>query len=365
MNPLLHLKADLSWLPSALQIAENKMGGDWALLVECSDRASLLQANRHNTSARHFHICETSEQRRPQNWEPCYDRITIERLEDFDAVPQWIPPAPIGSTGVAPVPIDVPPMVPAPEPPSMLIVLPYSAADAGAMQDLIKWIGELGGCEYYDALLVEDSGVPLACAAGIHAAAAKTFRNVDHLITRGLDGLKWPGASTVMFIRAARHILETNPRHFFWMEADCVALHPHWANTLEQRYVSGGRKFMGCVVELASTVTPKHLTGCAVYPADAIRYVEHLEHEAEHGAWVAWDLAAADKIIPETLNTDLIQHSWGLWKEPPTFVVERQWFEPNYVKTLASISPSAAVFHRCKDGSLTRQLRKRFHADTH
>lgn len=357
MKILLLVKVDLTCLPAALLKAESKMGGDWALKVECADRATFLQANRHNSKARHFHICETSEP--PQKWETKYRPITIERLEDFDQVPQYVPPKP---EMVAIIPQIIPEIIPAPEPLSMLIVLPYSSADAGAMLDLIEWMGELGGCEYFDALLVEDSGTRLVDAAGIHKAAARVFRKVDHLITAGLEKLTWPGASTVMFIRAARHIAETDPRHFFWCEADCIPIHPHWASTLEQRYVAGGRKFMGSVVELACVATPKHLTGCAVYPADAIRYVEHLERDAEQGGWVAWDLAAAAKIIPETLNTDLIQHSWGAWKEPPTFVVERQWFEPSYVKTLASVSPSAAVFHRCKDGSLTRQLRNRFYA---
>lgn len=244
---------------------------------------------------------------------------------------------------------------------SFACVLPFSHVDAGAALELLRWMTELRGSQSHRALLVTDDDSIARkpdVAAQIQAEAKRAFGEVSMTVLTGIGHLKWPAASTMIFIHAARHIARHIHAPFFFCEADCIPIHRHWLAELEQNYRKCRTPFMGCIVELNSKPN-KHVTGCACYPPNAIEWVEEFEARARRGEWLAWDLAAAERMVPLTSNTDLVQHSWGLWKEPPTFVRERQWFEPNYIKTLNSLSPSAAVFHRCKDGSLIRLLRER------
>lgn len=99
MNPLIYVRAGGDAMSAILPQVEKKMGGDWALVLECPDRETFLMANRHNSTARNFDI--TLENYDLKKWKKNYDIITIERLEDVEALAQYIPPPPASPAAMA------------------------------------------------------------------------------------------------------------------------------------------------------------------------------------------------------------------------------------------------------------------------
>jgi hypothetical protein len=93
----------------------------------------------------------------------------------------------------------------------------------------------------------------------------------------------------------------------------------------------------------------KHLTGCAIYPASIRNYNGPSLMPARSKSPVPWDVVNPQATLRHTHETKLIEHLWGTDNVPPTFPL---------IDDLKRIPKEAALFHRCKDGSLIDRLRE-------
>ena len=230
----------------------------------------------------------------------------------------------------------------------ILCVLPVSTRDLAQAIDLLDWIFELGGQPENDALVVADCKIDEEDVEMVLGRAKIAFAKATVIRTpHSLPDERWPLGPNWMFETAVRWVAEHWRKPFWWNEADCIPLVTRWLTTLENAYYAALHPFMGYIVDATngSSPAPRHLTGCAVYPGNAMEYMRHT-----FGSIYAWDVASHSQVVPITHHTLLFQHNWGTMGKPPTYL------------TLDPIRPGAVVAHRCKDGSLTRLLRARRNA---
>lgn len=229
----------------------------------------------------------------------------------------------------------------------MLVALAFFAGDVKQAQNLLRFIGQLGGVSNHDALLVADSETPWNEARDCHRLAKACFKSV-HSITNGKTVEGWIPGSCSLFKTAA---VWCAGRPFLFLEPDAAMLRPTWLDEFEAAYAACGKPFMGALIHHQQPGWPNpYLEGCAVYPANAWEIMEK--------AWllhISWTRSCAPLVVPLAVNTPLIHHVWGQMREAPTFSDVRI----GKSHTLADIRPGACLFHRCKDGSLIRLLRKK------
>lgn len=227
----------------------------------------------------------------------------------------------------------------------MIAILPFCKADTPAALRLLKWISQLGGCKKHTALLVADCEVQWSDATQALKLAKLSFLSVKLITTEKPCDYPWPTGANLMFLTGANAVNEP----FFWLEPDAVPLKRDWLDTIEEAYRNCGKMFMGPVLDSNDAALPKrYMAGTAVYPCNAGVLIEK---QLKGGAW---DMDAADMIVPRAAHTDLIHHLWGEKNNPPVFA------ETNIPGTNVfcpkQIHPEAVVFHRNKDGSLIRML---------
>ena len=233
----------------------------------------------------------------------------------------------------------------------MVCVIAFHSGDVAQAIDLLSWIKLLGGCKSHDCLLVADADTQWSDCIRAVELAKESFKGVELIATeKPLSG--WPKASNEMFLLAASH-LAVRGQPFFVCEPDCIPLKPGWLDALEDGYKKYGRLFMGAHVRSQPPLPAVSVAGCAVYPA---RAAELLAKCCQGPG--AWDVECAAFTVPQSANTDLIQHFWGQKDLAPTFVQTKTPHSPKNAFTLQNIKPEAVVFHRNKDGSLIRLLKR-------
>jgi len=237
----------------------------------------------------------------------------------------------------------------------LLVVLPYCSKDLKSAQALLDWINELGGCDQHSCLLVADSAIDKNDRQSLHGSAKKCFYSTGTLpvMTKPVG---FP--PNRMFLAAAQHILQCYKSAWLWLEPDCVPLKAGWLDSLSVEYEKSTKRFMGALVESNQPGIPQtHLPGCSIYPPDAFTLYESIASLKTE--MVAWDMEAAQSVVPRVRETRLIQHFWGKKELPPTFV-ERKQAGTEYAENtldLKFLHPEAVLFHRNKDGTLIRCLR--------
>lgn len=243
----------------------------------------------------------------------------------------------------------------------LLVVLPFHNGDVELAKRLLNWINELMplGNSEHSMLCVADSSVPLETCREVGALARKTFRQVDFnaAVIKNTD---WR-APNEMFHATATYIKGTYKLPFLWLEPDCVPITGAWLTYLCHGYNYNSRLFMGALVESKEPgLPPLHMTGCGIYPPNAIDFLaKHCDPEAKS----AWDIASAPEIVGgrKALNTPLIQSFWGQKDLPPSFIPVKEAGGTYPINTLdlSFLKPEAVLFHRCKDGSLITALQQR------
>jgi hypothetical protein len=132
---------------------------------------------------------------------------------------------------------------------------------------------------------------------------------------------------------------------FLWIEPDCVPVKSDWLHLISHAYQSGGKPFMGNVVDSfinqhTRTRVPRHMTGNAVYPDKAYLHAPRLME----AAGTPWDVYAAEQILPKCHLTDLFQHE----------------FRAPEIRTLNEfntiIKPNTALYHSDKFAAIARLL---------
>ncbi len=213
-----------------------------------------------------------------------------------------------------------------------------------AVEALLIWMGQLGGCQSHAALLVADAGVDWTAGIGLMELANSVFRSVNFISTDEPVG-GWPQGPNALFAKAARYA-QGMGESWLWLEPDCVPLTRDWLSQIQAEYNKADKPFLGQLYNCTSPGLPGRLmSGIGVYPSEAITLFNYTVSTS-----VAWDVAFASTIVAKAAHTDLIHH-FNPPKELPTTFPDRMKLE--------DIRPGAVLFHSNKDGTLIAELRKR------
>lgn len=239
----------------------------------------------------------------------------------------------------------------------MIVYLNYCSQDRDLTLNLLRWIGELGGCRKHDLVL---QGSQQVLRSGDNTAvfeeAFKHFNTVEEFTPFTEDERGWPHSPNHGWIQAVTHMREKFANMekgkvapgWFWLEPDCVPLVSDWMDKIEAEYMVAKKPFMGAEV----TVPEHRLSGVAVYPPMVVTYLRNRRMGDMHIRQDAFDSYFAPEIIPNSKFTDLIQNVHLVSRNPdllPTFP-DRE--------SLSLIDSKAVLFHRCKDGTLIERLRE-------
>jgi hypothetical protein len=226
----------------------------------------------------------------------------------------------------------------------MICVFPCSPIDQDLAVKLSYWMVDLGRNAGHHALLVTDDRVHPNNNRAIKHNLAMIFESVEEeVMTERFDG--WPLAPNRIFAKAAKRVQMTSPQPWLWLEADVVPLKSGWVAALAKEYDAEPRKpFLGDFVNVKDV--PAHMSGIAVYPG---MVVDHAG-AAVMATDIAWDVFAADQIVPKMKQTRLIAHRW---KHPP-FASQSE-----VDNLLAQLPTDCVLFHADKSGTLIDFLRER------
>lgn len=224
----------------------------------------------------------------------------------------------------------------------VIAVLPYFPGDQKLAATLSEWISDLGSNTGHTVLLVRDTRCNRNYDETIKHNLAKVFDSVEVIdVPERLDG--WPKSPNVMFRKAAKHIQCTSTQPFLWLEPDVVPLKSGWVEAIAKEYAACGKPFLGDFVQVEN-VTP-HMSGIGAYANQVIDYAPDLIFADD----IAFDVFAADKIVPQMAQTHLISHKWKFPK------LNNQSEVDNLLAQLGD----AVLFHQDKSGSLIEFLRER------
>jgi len=249
----------------------------------------------------------------------------------------------------------------------LLLTLPCHQGDADQAEMLIRWIVELGDVKEHSLLIAADSEIPQERVKAMLNLVRGDFHSVRAMIVNvGAKG--WPLAANLTFRAVARQISEFYKLPFCWLEPDSVPLRATWLNDIAEAYRRSPRPFMGAVLNSEKVIEglpDRYMSAVAVWPQDTYLQLEALWKDARFTgpvkpaklATVQWqstvrafDMIAAEFLVPRAHNTPLIQHMWGTsYNEPPLFVPTRTEADPPNAVTLDLIRKDALIFHRVKD----------------
>lgn len=160
----------------------------------------------------------------------------------------------------------------------------------------------------------------------------------------------YPASASHLFLRS----LETCERRFpgrpiLWVEPDSAPLRPSWFSEIAAEYETCGHAFYGERIHHAGRKT-SHCTGHAVYPHDwrkrapkLTTVLEAPDHPMFGGQpGFPWDVWACEETTADLHETKLIHQIFNI--------------TPFTMENLNRIRPEAALFHRCKNGTLIAAL---------
>ena len=234
----------------------------------------------------------------------------------------------------------------------MTVVLAFSSGDADQALALLEFIGQLGGCQEYNCLIVVDAAVDWAKAVDALTLANRAFRSAAIIPTdKPITG--WPDGANALWRVAAKHCKE-KVSDWLWIEPDAIPLKRGWLISIDK--MRKGSRYFGQLYMYREQAM-KVMSGIAVYPPYAIDLIGPC---IEAHPNKAWDVSSAEAVIPLATHTKLIHHFYGEKDLAPTFVENRTSETPRNAFTLDQIPDEAVIYHRNKDGTLMELLRKKF-----
>jgi len=232
----------------------------------------------------------------------------------------------------------------------MIVALGFCPADVDEALSLLDFIGQLGGVNHYDCLLVADAGVDWGKGVDALTLANRAFRSATIITTEG-PVVGWPQGANALWLKAAQYARDKNVS-FLWMEPDSIPVKRGWLIAIDKCKSDG---YFGHIYPWPQQAK-QILSGIAVYPPDAVELISSYIALNPHQAW---DVAASDAIMLRATPTKLIQHFYGEKDLAPTFIELKSPSSPRNAFTLGDIHAETVLFHRNKDGSLQQQLRRR------
>jgi len=238
----------------------------------------------------------------------------------------------------------------------MTVVVPFCVADADQALALIEFIGQLGGCQEYNCLLVVDAAVDWGKAVDALTLANRAFRGAS-FITTAEPVTGWPAGANALWLAAAKHCKEKGV-DWLWLEPDAIPVKRGWLISIDK--MRKGSRYFGHIYMYREQVI-KMMSGIAVYPPDAIDLIGPC---IEEQPTKAWDVSSAEAVVPLAHPTKLIHHFYGEKDLAPTFVENRTSETPRNAFTLDQLPAETVVYHRNKDGTLMGLLKKKFNITT-
>lgn len=223
----------------------------------------------------------------------------------------------------------------------MLTVFGFHQGDRDQCLRMLEWMKQIGIEKKHPCLIVVAHNTTLD---GIKEAASEVFTEVN-AIHPDDDINGWPQGANSLWSAAVHHLHKKIP-HWLWIEPDCVFLKATAIDDIEAEHVKQGKPFSGDPVHVSGVVP--HMSGVAVYPGNTMDYTENLWRLSG----MAWDVFLAPEFMPRMARNKHIQHLFWQSRSPdvsPTFPDK---------ESLSIIRPDAAIFHRCKDGTLQDRLRE-------
>jgi len=234
----------------------------------------------------------------------------------------------------------------------LLIVIPACNKDVELATKNVRWMVELGGCPEHECVLALDSDTVTRHKAPLEVAANDCFGSVHSVRYRCGSIKSWPEGANVAFRSAANYLRDWDTP-WLWLEADATPLREQWHVILENVYNSCGKLFMGPIVPHRG-----HCNGVAIYPPRTVDYIpnalaSNLPKE------IAWDYAMKEEMIDLCFDAGgFIQHVWGIINATPNPIEGDAPSFGTIEHVEKWVNPNAALFHRCKDGSLIDRLRE-------
>lgn len=233
----------------------------------------------------------------------------------------------------------------------MLVVLPCHSGDVKQLLELLRWIKDLGLLKNHNALIVADPQTAYHEVLACRKVSAEVFGEV-RLVSSKESVSGWTAGANDLFRTACAYVNNMWPQPWVWLETDAIPLKSGWLDALEAEYAAQGRKYLGHIYDSNNPMLPQRvMSGVAVYPGDAFAEIPWAIQSPR-----AFDVDYAGLFVEKGAHTALIHHLWGEPGNPPRFASKA--IPGTAVFDLNSIPKEAVVWHRCKDGSLIRQLRK-------
>jgi hypothetical protein len=241
----------------------------------------------------------------------------------------------------------------------MLILFPTHRGDIRALQNLLRWILQLGPLKNHDALICADAATPMNEAEQAHIIAKEIFREV-RVITNPQPVSGWKEGSWSLFQAATEYIEKEWPQPFLLMETDAIPLKSHWLGEIdvhykiywsESRVENNSPPFMGHIYDSLSPVGT-FMSGIAVYPPNTFSRFPKSEQP------VHWDVHGAQLMVSQGVHTNLIYH---VFDGPNHRPVSEWWEKPDMLvdgRPLV-IPPECVLFHRDKGQTLIPLLKRK------
>jgi hypothetical protein len=249
----------------------------------------------------------------------------------------------------------------------MLIIVPVSSYEFQKPLSVLGFIKSLRHFGFYPNhdLLVVSRPSDKHFARSVFDLIKDQFPNKAnlHLFKQGDGTSGWPQGPNCYWKYTIEYLKEIdNKQPWFWMELDCIALKPKWADILEEAYHKCGKPCFGTIQNTTNTTEDgyvvniaKHLQGTAVYPPKFHEICSIWEYV--DGLSTAFDVVTQWEVIPNTADTKLIQQgfrtlNYKIHKDPYRIQGEDNGDLGGAVKYDDPLHPEAVVHHGCKDTSL-------------
>ncbi len=229
------------------------------------------------------------------------------------------------------------------------VILPFCNKDAALMRRQIEWMGTLGGARDHNAILAYDHTT--------RQVESKLVEDIAKAVFKSVSVFNYPVPESNHVTRASKHAIchvakmmeETVQTPWIWWEADMTALKPGFMTTIQNAYQKSGKLFFGPIVPDMG-----HMNGTAVYPPNTFSLCPSLR--LNNGE--AFDCGMRSEMHSAADAYPLIYHVWCIRGD--RLCPHGDGVVPsNITRAMLSQIPSEAVaFHRCKDDSIIKLLRK-------
>lgn len=231
----------------------------------------------------------------------------------------------------------------------IVVVVPYCVKDRLLAVELLRWIADLEqGKKWPEIVLVSSKPISKSEDQEVIDAAKLGFNSVTMAKQAVECEMGWPQSPNELF-RLANEVVRHQPYPWLWLEPDATPTRAGWLDALDQEYRRVGKPFFGST---PSNPIP-HLTGIAIYPPDVRKYAPEII-KPNVNPFDCQGSEVCNKILRVAHNSPLMQHEWGCDPNDKSPFPKTRTFD----ESLEGLNPEALIFHRCKDGSLIRELRK-------